>query len=58
MTSASAPDEQLTPSPRMLMSQFWQKTHLRLQCVRNIVPEPPVPTSGPSSPKWGDAEET
>ncbi len=58
MTSARAAAEQLTPSPRMLMSWFWQKTHLRLQCVMNIVPEPPVPTRGPSSPKCGEAEET
>ncbi len=36
-----------------LMSWFWQKTHLRLQPAKKMVPEPPRPTSGRSSPKCG-----
>jgi hypothetical protein len=33
------------------MSQFWQNTHLNVQELKNIVPDPPRPTSGGSSPK-------
>src|SRR3990170_9149510 len=33
------------------MSQFWQNTHLKVQELKNIVPDPPCPTSGGSSPK-------
>jgi hypothetical protein len=35
-----------------LMSQFWQNTQPRLQPEKNMVPEPPAPTSTASSPKW------
>ena len=30
--------------------ELWQNTHLRLQQVKKIVPEPPLPTSTDSSP--------
>ena len=40
------------------MSQFWQKTHLRLHIPKNIVPEPFQPWRTDSSPKWGKADET
>ena len=40
------------------MSQFWQKTHLRLHIPKKIVPEPFHPWRTDSSPKWGKAEET
>lgn len=33
------------------MSQFWQNTHLNVHELKNIVPEPPCPTRGGSSPK-------
>lgn len=40
---------------RVLMSAFWQNAQRRLQPEKKIVPEPCVPTSGVSSPKWGCA---
>ena len=40
------------------MSQFWQKTHLRLHIPKNIVPDPFQPWRTDSSPKWGKAEDT
>jgi hypothetical protein len=33
------------------ISQFWQKTHLKLHDVKKIVPEPFRSTNGGSSPK-------
>ncbi len=41
------------PIPSWLISQLMQKTQRSPQLVRKIVPEPPLPTSGFSSPKWG-----
>ena len=41
-----------------LMSQFWQKTHLRLHIPKKIVPDPFQPCNTDSSPKWGNAELT
>lgn len=35
------------------MSQFWQKTHLRLHILKNTVPLPLQPCRGASSAKWG-----
>ena len=32
---------------------FMQKLQLRLQWVKKMVPDPLLPTSGASSPKWG-----
>ena len=40
------------------MSQFWQKTHLRLHMPKKMVPEPFQPCKTDSSPKWGKAELT
>ena len=51
--SASSTSLMNRPSPRWLISQFWQKQQSRLQFEKKIVPEPPRPTSGRSSPKCG-----
>jgi len=44
------------PSPRWLISQFWQKQQNRLLLLKKIVPEPRRPTRGRSSPKCPCAE--
>ena len=42
----------LEPAMEWEMSWFWQKAQSRLQPAKKMVPEPPVPTRGSSSPKW------
>ena len=46
------------PVSSWLMSWFWQKTQLRLQREKKMVPLPPAPTSTGSSPKCAMADDT
>jgi hypothetical protein len=53
--SAISPGGHSAPAAFWLMSQFWQKTHRRLQRPKKMVPEPFQPRRQSSSPKWEKA---
>ena len=58
MISAHSSPVTSRPIRWWLISAFWQKRHLRLQDETKIVPDPQLPESGVSSPKWGPALES
>ena len=41
----------LSDKLRSIISQLIQNTQRKLQCVKKMVPDPPLPTRGASSPK-------
>jgi hypothetical protein len=52
---ARSSGESSEPAPHLLTCQFWQKPHLRVHPLKKIVPDPPLPVIGGSSPKWRQA---
>src|SRR5262245_56193792 len=58
MIAASPAASTSSPWPSLDVSQFWQKTHLRLHHEKKIVPEPFHPRRQSSSPKWANQVDT